>query len=451
MKIIKDFIYGYGITGNEKHRLDVIGSSRLRFGARLFLDYKWLLAALFVVAAIPANAQTLDEQIRGLLAQDTNNGVFCGGLVGTSPRDTNSDSDTFLDPLNFGPQLASLCGSGNGGGQSSFSGAALSTVGQGDQVVKKRRLQAGKDQSANDLSGGGASADSELAIAPNINLFFNTDYRELDRRQTVFEQGYESNQKGITLGADVMPTDWLVTGLAFNYSHWHGDQLDGGGFKTDSYGPTVFASLFPWQGFFTDLSFQYSHKEGSNNNQRNYLREDNTNFGGAITGGPRANQYEGNVSTGYDYSIGSFTIGPRVTARYRHITTDSYTEQGNTGLELRFQQDSLTSIQTSVGAQASYAISTSWGVLVPQLNADWTREFANGQRSINVQFAQDNRAVPLTFGFQTDKPDRDFFHVGAGIVAILPHGIHAFANFETVRGHAYFDNYIGTVGLRLGL
>jgi uncharacterized protein YhjY with autotransporter beta-barrel domain len=451
MKIIKDF-NRYYIAGNEKNRTDIkMYSSQFRCGIRFFLDYKWILASLFGVTGIPADAQTLDEQMRRLLAQDSNNGVFCGELVGTSPRDTNSDSDTFLDPLNFGPQLASLCGRGGGVGQSSFTGAALSTVGQGDQVVKKRRLQAGKDKAANDLAGGGASADSELAIGSNINLFFNTDYRALDRRQTVFEQGYESNQKGLTLGADIMPTDWLVTGLAFNYSHWHGDQFDGGGFKTDSYGPTIFASLFPWEGFFADLSFQYSHKEGSNLNQRNYLREDNSNFGGAITGGPRANQYEGNVSTGYDYSIGSFTLGPRVTARYRHITTDSYTEQGNTGLELRFQEDSLTSIQTSVGAQASYAISTSWGVLVPQLNADWTREFANGQRSINVQFAQDNRVTPLTFGFQTDKPDRDFFHVGAGIVAILPHGIHAFANFETVRGHAYFDNYIGTVGLRLGL
>jgi uncharacterized protein YhjY with autotransporter beta-barrel domain len=427
-----------------------------------FLRNKFVMVTFFFVIGFPsANAQTLDEQMRSLLAQDprtasqNGTGFFCFDLVENSPRGTGGR------PENFGTQLRVLCERGGvpaspgAAGQNSFSGAAISTIGQADQVVKKRRLQAGKDKTESDSIGGDASADSELVIAPNINLFFNTDYRALDRRQTVFEQGYESNQKGLTLGADVMPTDWLVTGLAFNYSHWHGDQFDGGGFKTDSYGPIIFASLFPWQGFFTDLSFQYSHKEGSNNNQRNYVREDSTKFGsaidGAITGGPRANQYEGNVSTGYDYTIGSFTIGPRITARYRHITTDNYTEQGDTGLELRFQQDSLTSIQTSVGAQASYAISTNWGVLVPQLNADWTREFANGQRSINVQFAQDNRAIPTTFGFQTDKPDRDFFHVGAGIIAILPNGFQAFANFETIRGHAYFDNYIGTVGVRVGL
>ncbi|MDD1620864.1 MAG: autotransporter outer membrane beta-barrel domain-containing protein [Methylococcaceae bacterium] len=336
-------------------------------------------------------------------------------------------------------------------GQTPFSGSASSTLGQADQFVKKRRLKTGKDEDKNAPIGGGSGDDAELSIASKINLFFNTDYRELDRRQTVFEPGYNSNQKGFNLGADVMPVDWLVTGLAFNYSHWRGDQLNGGGFETDSYGPTIFASLFPWQGFFADLSFQYTRKEGSNSNQRNYVREDNARFGGAVAGSPSADQYEGNLTTGYDYSIGGFTIGPRATARYRHVGMGSYTELGNSGLELRFLQDQFTSVQTSIGAQASFAIATSWGVLVPQLNADWTHEYDNGQRLIFVQFAQDNRAIPTTFGFQTDRPDRDFFHLGTGLVAVLPNGLQAFANFETLLGNAYFDNYVGTVGIRLGL
>lgn len=422
----------------------------------LRLRYTLILAMYSIVATgTSVGAQTLDEQIRRLLAVDPaapSTSQFCLQLVGNDPL-----ARDFLGlPKNFGPQLTVLCETGGGGasqnaGQNAFSGAALSTLSQADQFVKKRRLKAGKNEDKDASFGGGAGDNSELALAPNINLFFNADYRELDRRQTAFEQGYNSNQKGFTLGADVMPTDWLVTGVAFNYSHWRGDQLSGGGFETDSYGPTVFASLFPWKGFFTDLSFQYARKDGSNNNQRNYTREDNTNFGGAIAGNTGADQFEGNLSTGYDYSIGSFTIGPRATARYRHVNMARYTEQGNSGLELRFLEDKITSVQTSIGAQASFAISTSWGVLQPQLNADWTHEYDNGQRDIFVQFAQDNRPIPTTFGFQTDKPDRDFFHLGTGVVAVLPNGWQAFVNFETLLGHAYFDNYVGTVGIRLGL
>lgn len=432
-----------------KNKHDTAGSngrSRARCLERRFIA----VCCLTLLPTAAAKAQSLDEQINTLLAQGSDF-EFCAALVGDDPR-------TLGLPDNFGPQLQTLCetggvggGPGGGPGQSAFSGAALSTLSQADQFVKKRRKLVGGDADKNTLMGGGAGDASEIKLASNINLFLNADYRELDRRQTLFEQGYRSNQKGFTLGLDIMPTDWLLAGLAFNYSHWRGDQLAGGGFETDSYGPTVYASLFPWQGFFADVSFQYLGKQGSNHNQRNYTREDNAGFGGAITGTPGADQYEGNLAAGYDYAVGGLTIGPRASVRYRRADMDSYVEQGNSGLELRFMRDSLTSIQSSVGAQASYAIGTAWGVLVPQLNADWTHEYDNGQRSIFVQFAQDNRPVPTTFSFQTDRPDRDFFHLGTGLVAVLPNGWQAFANFETLLGHAYFDNYVGTVGFRLGL
>jgi uncharacterized protein YhjY with autotransporter beta-barrel domain len=430
-----------------------------------------LLACSLAICGTASDAQTLEAGMHRLLAQGADG--FCSQLVNDSFYVLNPSTHT-RQPLNFGPKLAGLCqrpplppacetppcagppppptgGGAGGAAQTGFSGAVPSAIGQADQFVKKRRLKSGKNEDKNAPLGGGSGDDAELALASKINLFFNTDYRELDRRQTVFEPGYNSNQKGFNLGADVMPTDWLITGLAFNYSHWRGDQLSGGGFETDSYGPTVFASLFPWQGFFADVSFQYTLREGSNSNQRNYVREDNARFGGAVAGNPGADQYEGNLVTGYDYSIGGFTIGPRATARYRHVGMGGYTELGSSGLELRFQRDQFTSVQTSIGAQASYAISTSWGVLVPQLNADWTHEYDNGQREIFVQFAQDNRLTPTTFGFQTDRPDRDFFHLGTGLVAVLPNGWQAFANFETLLGNAYFDNYVGTIGLRLGL
>lgn len=409
--------------------------------------------ALSTVMSV-AGAQSLDEQIRRLLARDAGEN-YCAQLLGSSPRDSQT-----LRPLNFGPQLASICGnvppppeppvgSGPGAPGSTVSGAAFSALGQADQILKKRRAQRNQDQGPANGSGAGDSA--ELALTSSINLFFNGDYRELDRRQTAFEQGYTSSEKGFSLGADIMPTDWLIAGMAFSYSHWRGDQFNGGGFETDSYGPTLFASLLPWRGLFADLSFQYLRKDGANNNRRDYAREDRQRFGGVISGTPGADQYEGNFSTGYDFNLGGFSIGPRATLRYRHVNMEGYSEQGGSGLELRFLGDRLTSLQSSVGAQASYAIGTAWGVLVPQINVDWTHEYDNGQRLIFVQFAQDNRLVPTTFGFQTDRPDRDFFHLGTGLVAVLPNGWQAFANFETLLGHSYFDNYVGSVGVRLGL
>ncbi|WP_157199653.1 hypothetical protein, partial [Methylomonas koyamae] len=62
-------------------------------------------AGLVVAATSDAAAQSLDQQIRALLAKDGNQ-RGCAQLVGDSPRQAGS-----LQPSNFGPQLASLCGS----------------------------------------------------------------------------------------------------------------------------------------------------------------------------------------------------------------------------------------------------------------------------------------------------------------------------------------------------
>ena len=54
---------------------------------------------------------------------------------------------------------------------------------------------------------------------------------------------------------------------------------------------------------------------------------------------------------------------------------------GSTGLELRFGDEDFESITSTIGAKASMAISTSFGVIVPQAEADWIDEFSNNQQT----------------------------------------------------------------------
>ena len=97
------------------------------------------------------------------------------------------------------------------------------------------------------------------------------------------------------------------------------------------------------------------------------------------------------VLGGYDYSIRQFTVGPRVGLNYARTLINGYTEQGSTGLELMYQDQFIESFQSVLGVQATAPVSWRYGVLVPQINADYIHEFANSQRLINVQFAQDGR------------------------------------------------------------
>jgi outer membrane autotransporter protein len=156
-----------------------------------------------------------------------------------------------------------------------------------------------------------------------------------------------------------------------------------------------------------------------------------------------------NALVGYDHNISNVTIGPRVGLLYTHLSIDDYSEDGGAGLAMSYDDQTVKSLQTTVGLQGSIAINTSYGVWVPQATADWLHEFENDRRDIKVQFAGDKTANPSRFKFNNDKPDRDFFNLGIGTVLVLPNGIQPFVNFRAMVGNDRFDNYAGTVGVRI--
>ena len=61
----------------------------------------------------------------------------------------------------------------------------------------------------------------------------------------------------------------------------------------------------------------------------------------------------------------------------------------DTGLQLAYDAQHRESLTTTGGAFASYAISTSIGVFVPQFAGDWVHEFYDNQRVIYFRFRED--------------------------------------------------------------
>jgi len=144
------------------------------------------------------------------------------------------------------------------------------------------------------------------------------------------------------------------------------------------------------------------------------------------------------------------TIGPRAGVNYTNTYINGYAEAGSSGLELVYSDQSVNSLQSVLGLQGSTAISTPYGVWAPQANVDYIHEFANSQRFIETFFAVDTRtAAPFKFKWQTEKPVRNFFNLGIGTVLILPNGFQPFVNFRAMVGNEQFNNYAGTIGIRI--
>ena len=424
----------------------------------------------------PASAQVLNQRVVQLLGNN------CAGL-GAQFGSTSFGAD--LNAICANPPTNSVGRAGSGGAAAVQSSAA--------SILNRTILSRFEDQRAEEGQEGARASSMRMnpfgALMPGlfrgagaasssptndpaggmlnfgnatrwkgVGLFASGFVESLNREVGVYQQGYESTIMGVTGGADYRLSKQLTAGLAVTYANQNADIVGGGNFSTNSYGFTLFSQYLPTVNSFVQFTGNYTNNSYSvlRNTFLRLADPDGLGPGRAVNnvnGRPSSNsngdEFRLGALTGYDYPIGRFTLGPRVGVNYAHTHIHGYAEQGGQGLGLRYDDQYVNSLQSVLGLQGTAAISTGFGVLVPQVNADYIHEFANSQRFINVQFTEDQRANPFQFRFQTDTPVRNYFNLGTGLMAVLPNGLQPFINFRMLVGNNQFNNYAGTFGLRV--
>jgi outer membrane lipase/esterase len=312
--------------------------------------------------------------------------------------------------------------------------------GSQQRQIEQRLQQLRCEGSDDPACAGGAAADS--VSYEGLGVFISADYQHKDKTATGFELGYDSDSVGPTIGVDYRLGTSGVIGGAFDYNHVFGDYKGSyGDFDTDTYTFVLYGSYYPTDQSFIDLALGIGPKEFENE----HIDED----GGASTvkGSTDGFEFTTDLSGGYDFSFGAFTIGPRVGLHYKRTAMNSFTETSadpaaTTNIYLDQDDDSLTG---TVGVQASYAISTSFGVVVPQINAEYVREFLDNRED---QDAILDCCGPITF--KLDQPDRNHFNLGAGVVVVLPDGISPFLSYEAEVANYLEETHTLTAGVRMG-
>jgi len=361
-------------------------------------------AAVAMAFAQPAEAQTFQNQM------DTIVDLVCSG----------------------GPGCIPLGVAGGPGGQVEVQGG-----GQPPGIEQRmRELQCKADGNANCLQPGGAAADS--MPFEGLNLFVSTDYQKKIKDEAA-EAGFNSDREGITVGLD-SPMSWGLIGGALNYNHTAGDfDHNGGDFDQNSFGGLLYGSYYPSDSSFIDATIGLAGK-GYDINRRVVAV-------GAILGDAKGDtlgfEFQSSLSGGYDFTFDNFTIGPRLGIHYLRTELSDFTETGSP-LALHYDDQVEDSLTSTVGFQGSLAISTSFGVVVPQVNGEYVHEFLNDRRTIHAT-ATDGSAV----SFVTDPPDRDYFNVGAGLVFVLPDGISPFLSYSAEVANRFEEVHTVTAGVRL--
>jgi outer membrane lipase/esterase len=360
---------------------------------------------------------------------------------------TTSVEFSRVQQANIAARLAALRGIASGRG---FRGMALN--GNGDTFAEA--LASLSPSSASIAAAGGNSP----RMFPRLGVFLNGSLTLGDKDATSREAGFDFDAAGVTAGLDYRLTDTFILGGAFSYNATEAD-LDGSGgnVDVDRYMGSIYGLYYIGERFYLDGIASVGHN--AYDMRRNIIYQ----IPGLVPGTPTlVNQtaesdtdgleYSFGLGAGYDMHIRGFTFGPFARVHYAKTEIDAYQESiDNTnpgfGLSLAFEDQDVDSFTTAFGAQVSYAISTSWGVVLPQLRLEWEHEFLNDSRTIQVRFVNDPARTP--FGLTTEGPDRDFFNVGAGLSAVFARGKSAFLYYETVLGLKDITAHNIVAGIRL--
>ena len=252
--------------------------------------------------------------------------------------------------------------------------------------------------------------------------------------------GYRSFSAGFTAGVDFWIKENLLVGLNAGYSNTDTSIGGTGGNVNINTIPFNAYGAFSLNGFYVNGILGYTHNS--------YDMERNIAFGTinrtakANTGG---NQFQLGAETGYEIKAGDAIIGPMLSLAFATLTTDAFTESNAGALNLRVSSQTASSVQTGLGARASYRGQVGNVTVKPQVSVAWQHEYSDNARGLNASLAQGSSNMT----FRTvSNPGKNFAVVGAEVSARFSKRFVANVGYTGELGRSNASNHGVNAGLR---
>lgn len=279
-----------------------------------------------------------------------------------------------------------------------------------------------------------AAGDHKLGAAfDKLNLFGDVSYRFGQHQLTGLTPAYGVDTESVFVGTDYRLQPHLVIGAAGGLLNRDNDFTDtGGSMNLQSKSATLLMNWTPGQSWYVDGIARYARLDYD-------IRRNNGGTG--LHANTSGNSFTLSSGLGYNWSLGALTLIPRTRIIYKNVSIDGYRESGG----VRYGHQSLDSIQSQLGGAGTYVFNTNFGVLLPQLDAEWVHEFKHQRRFITGA----NRAGTL-FAIPVAALDRNFFRIALGTTAILAHDRIFFMRYEVELGRAHIERNTLVLGMRFG-
>ena len=304
----------------------------------------------------------------------------------------------------------------------------------------------------------GDKKDDEIGSAFSRWGFFAAG--SIGKGKTVAGQinpGYDFDINGLTVGVDYRKSDRFILGGTLGYTKQTNDLASGRGtLDTQGFSVSAFSTYYKNDSWYLDDVFSY----GSNSyDMARSIHYTLIQPGGATThidqsshGSSNGNSMTFASSVGRDFHKNAVSFGPYLRAIYSRLSFDPLTEnfesgKPGSGLGLVIDTHDVTSLTSTLGAKLTFTHSTSWGVLIPHLQAEWQHEFKSDPSSLTAYFLNDPTATPFTV--TGDPIDTDFYRLGVGLSFVLTHGRSGFFYYEHLIGRDRVTQNSLAFGLRL--
>lgn len=288
-----------------------------------------------------------------------------------------------------------------------------------------------------------------------LGIFVTGGVKLGEKDSTGAAEGFDFDSEGLTVGADYRVSDQVAFGAAVGYSRFNSefdstiDSPGGQELNSDSVLFSLFGTWFPTDRLYVDgiatVGWSFYDSE-----RRVVIPDVIVDVDDTAEGEFDAFQYSFAGDVGYEIPVAGATITPLVRAEYIKAEIDGFSEDPIEGaLELEYGDQDIDSFTTSIGLEASYPISTGFGIIQPGVRAEYIHEFLDDQDGVIIGYAADDTGAGFSrFEATTEEVDQDYGLVGASVTATFAGGWAAFADYSTLVALADFDVHAFNIGLR---
>jgi uncharacterized protein YhjY with autotransporter beta-barrel domain len=331
------------------------------------------------------------------------------------------------------------------GGAKGLSLAGLNIIVDGSPVPLAQLQEMAKG-----LLGGGASADEPGGLLNDKwGLWARGNYSLGEKDRNTKSPGFEADQWAMVGGVDYRYNDQIVGGVSLAYGE-SGIDFDGGegGLDTTTWAASLYGSSYVAKKFYFDAIINVANADYGAD--RNIAYVDGAGLVDVDARGDTSGMtYSAGVSGGRDFLYGGFTVSPTLGLFYIDATIDKFTEQGASGLNLIYDEQSFQSFTGNLGFRVTYAWNLSWGVVMPHLRVDYVREFKNDVDVFGVRFAADPNAMsapPILVA--TDNPDESYMRLATGLSTQFVDGISGYFEYQRLESFEFISFQDLSLGLR---